>query len=1001
MTEALQVFARMKRRIEPDVHAYNVLIKGFGKLGMFDKAETIFNSMVEKNLKPDERTFSILVHIFGTAKNFQKAEFYLSEALSLGYKDPHIFSTLLGCYAKIDDIEKAENTLARMKSHGVKPTTVTYNSLLSMYTRAHNPQKVDELYHLLKEETNPDIATFTTMLDFYKQENRMEDMCKTLLQMSQMGLTPTFTKYSDAINGLISEGKHDEALQTITRLLEITDLRPDLAMVNQIGNAYVQTEQVTKIADLWKCVRESGHTFFNSLNPILLQAFLKVASDAREWKEVGELIRVMKEQKLIDPDLLRKFEAAIEEQKKPPPPPLPPSPSPSLHSHPPPSQPTQQSPQILAREDKYKETDPMKKLEGALDSQIKALLKRAKLYLEHSQVASVITGLPLFSIEPSFGIARLAHQSHDATPVDIFSLFANASSSGGAAPDSSPDVNSDDRSVIQLVLQQVKLLLGPQGLPGRRAEYITIRVWQTAANTLQELLLAGPAPRRGPPGAPTTPPPAAKTRTDPTEKLLAFLDPDYKFSASRCATALLSAREQYLTGLPAHYTAQVHEKQLLRASAAFAQQARGPAAPYYTSKLRDDCAKIWVQGRHICDAVSLTGRPCVYLVEGSENGATHPGPHSSGFHTLCTCNCGKSRRTREDPFDLESANYLFFTLFPDCCKSSISLDLPAKSPQWSLECLGTGTSYQPILGLQQEGFVQNRNFLSLVHFGGAPWLTTSKMGLGHVIRHARQMRQEHHHSSSHPSELHSPQANVAYYGYEYECPTGHRFFLEAPKDVNTALAAAAGGGGGGILNLGNAGVEALPKPTPNRSRSRSSRNRHKHVNPSVTEAGARPTTPAHETATREHEHRAMFTLCVACGSLAQLQRIFLVTPDWAGSFTINPKVVFHVAPPPPQPTQARPGGGILPTPTASPSMPSSMSLAAAPTEKYEFSLGMEILLPKNAMVCLRLPYIYTKPGPNNKPVPLLQVAPNLPYIATASLGLHIPHMHAHFPQTRE
>jgi hypothetical protein len=65
----------------------------------------------------------------------------------------------------------------------------------------------------------------------------------------------------------------------------------------------------------------------------------------------------------------------------------------------------------------------------------------------------------------------------------------------------------------------------------------------------------------------------------------------------------------------------------------------------------------------------------------------------------------------------------------------------------------------------------------------------------------------------------------------YECPSGHRFFLEAPKDVNIAIGAVAGGGGGGgILNLGNVSADALPnKPAPNKSRSRSSRNRYFYI----------------------------------------------------------------------------------------------------------------------------------------------------------------------------
>lgn len=35
-------------------------------------------------------------------------------------------------------------------------------------------------------------------------------------------------------------------------------------------------------------------------------------------------------------------------------------------------------------------------------------------------------------------------------------------------------------------------------------------------------------------------------------------------------------------------------------------------------------------------------------------------------------------------------------------------------------------------------------------------------------------------------------------------------------------------------------------------------------------------------------------------------------------------------------------------------------------------------------MCLRLPYIYSKPGPNNKQIPLVQSAPNIPCITPIS-----------------
>ncbi len=50
-------------------------------------------------------------------------------------------------------------------------------------------------------------------------------------------------------------------------------------------------------------------------------------------------------------------------------------------------------------------------------------------------------------------------------------------------------------------------------------------------------------------------------------------------------------------------------------------------------------------------------------------------PHSSGFRSLHACNCGRSRQTRDDPFDLRQANYEFYIM--PCCAQCPRLALPA------------------------------------------------------------------------------------------------------------------------------------------------------------------------------------------------------------------------------------------------------------------------------------------------------------------------------------
>ena len=43
----------------------------------------------------------------------------------------------------------------------------------------------------------------------------------------------------------------------------------------------------------------------------------------------------------------------------------------------------------------------------------------------------------------------------------------------------------------------------------------------------------------------------------------------------------------------------------------FSLQARGPMYNEYLAQLREECENIWKNGRQLCEAVSLTGHPCV------------------------------------------------------------------------------------------------------------------------------------------------------------------------------------------------------------------------------------------------------------------------------------------------------------------------------------------------------------------------------------------------------
>lgn len=211
--------------------------------------------------------------------------------------------------------------------------------------------------------------------------------------------------------------------------------------------------------------------------------------------------------------------------------------------------------------------------------------------------------------------------------------------------------------------------------------------------------------------------------TDPLDVAVSWLQSgkglNTKFSTSWCQRVLPSAKEIYLKDLPDCYPTSQHEAHLDKALRAFYSMVKGPAVQLFAKKLEEECTLIWKSGRQLCDAVSLTGKPCMHQrhqveTDNSDLGASSKA-HSSGYFFLCACACGRSRQLCPDPFDFESADA---SCFSDCDKALPALKLPEikvtgpiQSSSWSLIRIGSARYYEPSKGLLQSGFCSTQKYL--------------------------------------------------------------------------------------------------------------------------------------------------------------------------------------------------------------------------------------------------------------------------------------------------
>ncbi|XP_054815604.1 uncharacterized protein LOC129315695 isoform X1 [Prosopis cineraria] len=431
---------------------------------------------------------------------------------------------------------------------------------------------------------------------------------------------------------------------------------------------------------------------------------------------------------------------------------------------------------VLARPASRSEGGFRRKLQSSLEAQIRFLIKKCRILSgSESSYSSMRTGgsstsAPLFSLDASKAVVLLDQFSNQrgeslefATGLVEDFLNGKTNSDSLLLESHSQSASKEDIiSVKEFIYRQSDILRGRGGLVNTNSgsaagvgmvavaaaaaaasaasgktfttpDLPNFEVWLSSSHHILSKILCTKGccldecetiKRRARPRNTVLPTADGSSKvTDPLDVTLSRLHSGEglitKFSTSWCQSAIPAAKEIYLKDLPDCYPTSKHETHLHNALTAFYSMVKGPAVQHFAKTLEQECTLIWENGRQLCDAVSLTGKPCMHQRHGVETGNSDLcdslKAHSSGYFFLRACACGRSRQLCPDPFDFESADA---SCFSDCDKLLPALKLPEirvtqpiQSSSWSLLRIGDARYYEPSKGLFQSGFCATQKFL--------------------------------------------------------------------------------------------------------------------------------------------------------------------------------------------------------------------------------------------------------------------------------------------------
>ncbi len=125
---------------EPDAVAYSVMISACARADRYERANNLYEEMLREGVYPTHVTYNAMIYAAGRSYRpsvYPQAHSHFQQMKAGGFApDLRTYNAVLLACSQAGDVQRAKEYMKEMAEAGVRPSTVTFNTLLSVYARA-------------------------------------------------------------------------------------------------------------------------------------------------------------------------------------------------------------------------------------------------------------------------------------------------------------------------------------------------------------------------------------------------------------------------------------------------------------------------------------------------------------------------------------------------------------------------------------------------------------------------------------------------------------------------------------------------------------------------------------------------------------------------------------------------------------------------------------------------------------------------------------------------
>lgn len=225
-------------------------------------------------VKLEDRFFNSLIRSYGEAGLFKESMKLFQTMKSIGVSPSEVtFNSVLSILLRRGRTNMAKDVYDEMLgTYGVAPNTCTYNILIRGFCKN---SMVDEGFHFFKEmmsfNCDPDVITYNTLVDGLCRAGKVGIAHNLVNGMSKKGkgLNPDVVTYTTLIRGYCMKGEVDEALVILEEMTR-GGLQPNIITYNTLIKGLCEARKLDKMKDVLERMKGDGSVFpdtctFNTL----------------------------------------------------------------------------------------------------------------------------------------------------------------------------------------------------------------------------------------------------------------------------------------------------------------------------------------------------------------------------------------------------------------------------------------------------------------------------------------------------------------------------------------------------------------------------------------------------------------------------------------------------------------------------------------------------------------------------------------------------------------